>query len=161
MKIKVIQIIDALNAGGAEILAINIANNLNDDKFESFLCTSRKKGEIYDKLDEKVKTIALERKAVIDLKENYRFYKFLKKNNINIIHAHSTSIFFSCMIKIMRPSIKVIWHDHNGDREQLKIRKKSFLKLASFFFRFYHYSKRQINFMVKKNTVLQKSFDIR
>ena len=41
--IKVVQIIDRLEAGGAEKIAISIANELAKQDFKSYVCTTRSK----------------------------------------------------------------------------------------------------------------------
>ena len=40
----VIQIIDSLNVGGAEVLAVNISNALVARNFNSHICTTREEG---------------------------------------------------------------------------------------------------------------------
>ena len=40
----VIQVIDSLDAGGAEVLAVNIANALSETGMNSHLCVTRKEG---------------------------------------------------------------------------------------------------------------------
>jgi len=48
------------------------------------------------------------------------------------VHAHSTSIFFSTLLKIyLGKNLTLIWHDHYGKSEFLEKRSKTFLRLFS------------------------------
>ena len=49
--LKVIQIIDSLNVGGAEVIAVNIANGLSKEGVESHICTTRKEGLLKSNID--------------------------------------------------------------------------------------------------------------
>ena len=60
--------------------------------------------------------------------------KYLKHNNITIIHSHSSSYFFAFSLKLIYPKINIIWHDHYGKSEELEKRKVYPLKIISFFF---------------------------
>ena len=51
-----------------------------------------------------------------------------------IIHAHSTSWFFSVLIKLTVPGLKMVWHDHYGDSELVSERKEPVLRLFSGYF---------------------------
>ena len=133
IKTGVIQIIDSLNTGGAEVLAVNIANGLYEKGINSHLCTTRKEGLLLSNIDESVGYLFLNKKKVFDLKAIIKFKNYVTKNNINIIHAHSTSVFFAFFIKIISPGIKIIWHDHYGKSEELNKRKIFPLNFISFF----------------------------
>ena len=119
-KIKVLQIIDSLNVGGAEVLAVNIANSFIDFGIESHICSTRKKGFLLDKINEKVNYIFLNKRNTLDIKALFKNKKYIKKNKINIIHAHSTSLFFSCCLKLLCPKLKLFWHNHTGANCKLR-----------------------------------------
>ena len=133
-KLGVIQIIDSLDAGGAEVLAVNIANALSDKGINSHLCSTRKEGVLKNNVNKKTGYLFLNRKKSFDISAIIRFNKYLKKNNIGLIHAHSTSSFFAFCIKLIFPKVKIIWHDHYGKSQELKNRKTTLLKLITFFF---------------------------
>jgi glycosyltransferase involved in cell wall biosynthesis len=129
----VIQIIDSLNTGGAEVLAVNIANGLYEKGINSHLCTTRKEGLLLRNIGESVGYLFLNKKKVFDIKAIIRFKKYLKINNINIIHAHSTSVFFAFCLKLTDPRLKIIWHDHYGKSEELNDRRIFPVNVISFF----------------------------
>ncbi|WP_347175234.1 glycosyltransferase [Polaribacter uvawellassae] len=133
-KLGVIQIIDSLNVGGAEVLAVNIANGLFDQNINSHLCTTRSEGVLKENLNPNVGYVFLNRKKIIDFKAIIKLSKYIKKNNIKIVHAHSTSSFIAVCVKILNPKIKVVWHDHYGKSEFLNNRKVFYLKVFSYFF---------------------------
>ena len=53
-KIGVIQVIDSLDAGGAEVLAVNIANALLEKGMNSHLCVTRKEGVLKTNIDKNI-----------------------------------------------------------------------------------------------------------
>jgi len=131
---RIIQIIDSLEAGGAERMAINYANALANTVCFSGLVTTRIQGPLLHQLSEKVSYLYLNKKGTIDLKAVYRLRKFVVENKVEIIHAHSTSFFLAFLIKISLPSIKLIWHDHYGSSEFLSKRPSLALRIALPFF---------------------------
>jgi glycosyltransferase involved in cell wall biosynthesis len=133
-KLGVIQIIDSLNVGGAEVLAINIANGLSEQKIESHLCATREEGVLKENLHIDVGYIFLNKKNIIDFKAIIKIHKYVRKHRISIIHAHSTSSFIAVCVKIINPKIKIVWHDHFGESEFLKNRSVYSLKILSYFF---------------------------
>ncbi|MEI6864490.1 glycosyltransferase [Flavicella sp.] len=133
-KIKVIQLIDSLAIGGAEVLAVNSCNLFNKfDKIESFLCVTRKEGPLLDKVDTN-KYIFLNRSSRLDIKAVWKLVKFIKKHDIQIIHAHSTSFFVAFCVKIILFRVKIVWHDHFGNSEYLEKRNVNPLNFISLFF---------------------------
>ncbi|MBN2868120.1 MAG: glycosyltransferase, partial [Flavobacteriaceae bacterium] len=58
----------------------------------------------------------------------------VKQEQIDIIHAHSSSYFTATLVKLLYPKVKIIWHDHYGNSEFLHQRPKQVLKLCSYFF---------------------------
>jgi glycosyltransferase involved in cell wall biosynthesis len=130
----VIQIIDSLNAGGAEVLAVNIANALSRSDYNSHICTTREEGVLKENVKSEVGYLFLEKKKVFDFKSINKIRIYIIRNNISIIHAHSTSYFFAFLVKLILPRVKLIWHDHYGKSQDLHLRKLFPLKICSFFF---------------------------
>jgi glycosyltransferase involved in cell wall biosynthesis len=132
--LKILQLIDSLNPGGAEMMAVNIANELAKEGFSSYICATRKEGNLKSKIASNVGYLFLNKKKVIDLKAIFKLRSFIKKQQITVIHAHSSSYFMGFIIKLSNPKLKLIWHDHFGMSETLHIRKKFPLVLISNFF---------------------------
>ncbi|TBN03615.1 glycosyltransferase [Hyunsoonleella flava] len=131
---RILQLIDTMEAGGAERIAVNFANALVGAVDASFLCTTRKEGPLRQSLSIEVGYLFLKRKSTLDLKAIKRLNKFIRNNGITHVHAHATSFFIATVAKISRPKLKVIWHDHYGQSEFLDSRPKTVLKLCSKYF---------------------------
>ncbi|MEO2070485.1 MAG: glycosyltransferase [Zunongwangia sp.] len=120
---RVLQIIDSLDAGGAERMAINFHNHLNElNEFESFLISTRKKGQLLSVIRFPDKYYFLNRTKKGLFYSLLGLNKFLEEKNIQIIHVHGTSIFFVGLLKILKRSerTRIIWHDHNGNSPNIK-----------------------------------------
>jgi len=113
---RILQIIDSLEVGGAERMAVNYANSLSKQIEFSGLAVSRKEGNLKSHLEKKVPYLFLNRKKIFDLQALFLLKKFCKENKVDFIHAHGTSFFIAFLLKIIHPTIKVIWHEHAGAR---------------------------------------------
>ncbi len=123
MGYKVLNIVDSLIAAGAERMAVNIANGLQSEELESFLCATHSGGPLEKFFLKKENFVILNKKSALDISAFFRLLKFIKSNNINVIHAHSSSIYWSLLLKIMRPKLILVWHDHFGYSDFLDKRK--------------------------------------
>ncbi len=130
---RVLQLIDSLEAGGAERIAVSCANMLSAIT-KSYLCSTRAEGALLKTVDKKVSYLFLNKKTTIDIFAIWKLKKFIKNNKISIIHAHSSSYFLAVCVKLIHPKLKIIWHNHYGNSEQLSFFQLAILKLASYFF---------------------------
>ncbi|NER12165.1 glycosyltransferase [Leptobacterium flavescens] len=128
---KVIQIIDSLEAGGAERMALNTANLLAENGIDSYLCATRKEGSLKNLISDKTAYLFLDKKRTLDLSAIFRLKHYIKSNNIGIIHAHSSSFFIAGMVKMIYPKVRVVWHNHYGNSEHLSGGKYRLLKYIS------------------------------
>lgn len=167
-KLKVIQIIDSLNPGGAEMMAVNIANGLVENGIKSFLCATRLEGDLKTKVNDQVGYLFLNKKSSLDMNAFIKLRKFIKRNQIAVIHAHSSSYFIATIIKVVSPNVKLVWHNHYGNIINSPIIKISVLKIASFYFNHVISVNRildkwsQVNLKTNKNSYLANfaSFDL-
>ncbi len=132
--LKVLQLIDSLDAGGAERVAVNIANELALKGHASHLCVTRREGLLKSQINSRVFYHFLDKKGTIDLKAIKNLSQLVQDYNIGIIHAHSTSFFLASLMKIRNPKLKIVWHDHYGNAEALNQRSSLMLKICSRFF---------------------------
>ena len=119
---RVLQVIDSLQVGGAERMAVNYANGLVGRIDGSYLCATREEGDLKSEILEKVEYLFLNRRSTLDFKAIRRLLKFIEHNKITIIHAHGSSWFISAFAKMLSPGIKLVWHDHYGGSELLQTR---------------------------------------
>ncbi|WP_442844678.1 glycosyltransferase [Leeuwenhoekiella sp. H156] len=126
---RILQLIDSLEIGGAERMAVNYANALQRRIAVSALCVTRKEGDLKALIDPEVQYLYLERMRTLDILAVLRLKRFIQKHRIEIVQAHGSSIFIGVLVKIMTPGLKLIWHDHYGKSEFLAARKATGLKL--------------------------------
>lgn len=131
---RILQIIDTFQAGGAERMAVNYANALVPHVAFSGIVATRTEGSLGSQINEKVKQLCLHKKNSLDIRAIFVLYNFVRQNKVEVIHAHSTSFFTALLLKMCRPSLRMIWHDHYGDSEFLEKRPHLFLKIAMQFF---------------------------
>lgn len=131
--IRIIQLIDSLEPGGAERIAVTIANELVDNVAFSGLVVTRLEGSLKNTINENVRYAFVNKKKAIDFSALLCLRDFVKTNKVNIIHAHGSSYFFAILLKLTMPSVQIFWHDHFGNR--VKSQKGYFLlRLFSVFF---------------------------
>jgi glycosyltransferase involved in cell wall biosynthesis len=112
---KVLQIVDTLNLGGAERMSVNICNALSQDNNEVVLCSSWEGGALRDYLNPEVKYYSLGKKSFMDVFAFSRFIRILKKEKPQLVHAHSSSIIWAVFSKLLvGNSFKLLFHDHYG-----------------------------------------------
>jgi len=131
---RILQLIDSLEAGGAERMAVNYANALSESIAFSSLVTTRKEGELKNQVAKKVSYLFLDKKRALDIKAILRLRKHIINNQVQIIQAHSSSFFLAVLVKLSLSGVKIIWHDHYGNRIHERRKKHYILFLASFFF---------------------------
>lgn len=97
-------------------MAVNLTNGLVDKIDFSGIVVTRKEGNLKRQLHINSHYLFLNKKSRIDFKAVFIFRKFLKENKITHIQAHSSSWFFAVLTFFVIPSVKIIWHDHFGNR---------------------------------------------
>lgn len=132
---RILQIIDSLEIGGAEKMAINYANALSERIDFSGLVATRAEGKLKSQLSNSVSYLFLNKKATIDFGAVFRLKKYCKENKVEFLQPHSSSYFTALLVKLIYPKVAIIWHDHNGLSEFISSEKSFVLKIASFFFK--------------------------
>lgn len=132
---RIIQLIDSLEVGGAERMAVSYANALSDTIEFSGLVATRKEGFLLQQINPNVLYLFLNKKRQLDFAALFRLRSFVLKNKVTHIHAHSTSFFLAFLLKLIYPSLQIIRHDHYGDSEFLATRPHFVLKKTTSFFK--------------------------
>ena len=128
---RIVQLIDSLDAGGAERMAVNYANTLSKVIGYSALVSTRKEGALKQQLSDQVGYLFLNKQGKLGLGAVWKFRAFIKKHQINLIHAHSSSFFTAVLLKMTYPNIKIVWHDHYGNRINQQGKSIFILKVVS------------------------------
>jgi len=132
---RIVQIIDSLETGGAERMAVNYANALSKRIEFSGLVPTRAEGSLKSQVEPTVNYFFLKKRYTLDFGAVKRMLKYCRDNRIDYIHAHSTSYFLAIIVKFFCPKIRIIWHDHNGNSEFLEVREAVPLNVASILFK--------------------------
>lgn len=148
---RIVQIIDSLNAGGAERMAVNYANALSKKVEFSGLIATRSEGGLKKQIDSEVCYLFLKKKKSIDYRAVFRLRKYIVQNRVEIIHAHSSSFFIAVLVKLTLPGVKIVWHDHYGSRTKEFKKENRVLILLSVFFSSIFVVNRQLEDWNKKN----------
>ncbi|MGB0776455.1 MAG: glycosyltransferase [Flavobacteriaceae bacterium] len=131
MKLNICHIIDSLNVGGLEVLAVNIYNSDYPKNHVPYLIVTREEGDLKKRIKDLSRYSFINRNGLLDIKAIIRALRFVDKNNINILHAHGTSYFFGSILKLLRPKLKLIWHDHYGNSEFIDDRNYFIISICS------------------------------
>lgn len=111
---EILQLIDSLNSGGAESVAINLSNALSKRGHQVSLCTTREGGPLLSNLSPAVDYLCLNKQTFFDIIAFHRLIRLLKDKEPQIIHAHSSSIIWALFAKLFIKKLKVVWHVHSG-----------------------------------------------
>ena len=112
--IGVLQLVDTLDGGGMERVCVAVANSLPRDRFRSFLCTSRRDGPLVGRISPDVGRLTLARKNRFDLSAIRRLIRFVRDEDVRIIHAHGPSVFLALVVAGFSSRARVVWHVHAG-----------------------------------------------
>lgn len=113
-RIGILHLVDTLEPGGTERVAVNLVNHLSRERFRAFLATTRREGTLASEVLPDVGRLALNRSRTLDLGALRRLIRFVRENEISIVHAHSSSLFLAALV----PGVRIVWHDHFGRREE-------------------------------------------
>jgi len=122
--IRIMQLVDSLDAGGTERVAVNLANALALQGFDSYLCVTRKAGLLKKDIAKDVKCLYLNKRSGFDVFALVRLIRAVRRNKIEVIHAHSSSVFWGWFVSFFFPKVKLVWHVHYG---ALHLSKRSIL----------------------------------
>lgn len=128
---RILQLIDSLESGGAERMTVNYANALADTLGFSALVATRKEGSLLEQIDAKVTYLFLNKKRQLDFRALWRLRSFVLQYSITHVHAHSTSFFMAFLLKLTLPSLKIIRHDHYGNASFLAQRPYKVLQFSA------------------------------
>lgn len=157
---RILQIIDSLEAGGAERMAVNYANALSERIEFSGLVATRAEGSLKEKISNTVYYYYyyyLCRKKTIDINAVLRLKRYCRQHNVNYVQAHSSSFFIAVLLKMVSPKIKIIWHNHNGASEFISKKDLYSLKMASCFFDGIIVVNDRLKIWVEKNLFCKKT----
>ncbi len=113
-RVGVMHVTDTLEIGGAERMAVSLANSLPRARFEPHVCTTRRSGPLADTIEADVAVFSLNRRRTFDVSALRRFVAYIRLHNIQVLHAHGSSVFVCALASMFRPYPRVVWHIHYG-----------------------------------------------
>lgn len=118
-------------------MSANIGAVMVEQGWESHLIVSRRSGGMESHIHPEVRLHFLNKSSFYDLGAFWRLLRLSKKLNPTVVHAHSTSIYWAIILKILTGRFFLVWHDHFGLSDQLdKYPRKEFVILAKWINRF-------------------------
>jgi glycosyltransferase involved in cell wall biosynthesis len=143
---KIAFIVDSLEMGGAERMAVSIVNSISNLSHDVSLIVMRKSGPLEKRILPKVLFLILGKKNSYDIISFFRFRRYINSGNFDIIHAHSSTVIWAILVKISGLKVKIIWHDHYGGNALDRSLIRKVVKLFS----------NQIDFIISVNLNLMK-----
>jgi glycosyltransferase involved in cell wall biosynthesis len=111
----VLQVVGSLGLGGAERVAVNLANHLPRERFVSHLCVTRTGGPLEQEIAPEVGCLRLKRRRRLeDLSAALHVRRYVRAHAIGILHAHSTSLHLASLANVLDRRSVLVWHDHYG-----------------------------------------------
>ena len=111
---KILQLIDSLAVGGAERMAVNLANLFTKKGITNLLISSRAEGPLSQLILDRQSFYCLGKKSTIDLKAFKKLLQIAKEFQPTHLHVHDSSIYWAFLLKKFLPNTKLIWHAHYG-----------------------------------------------
>ncbi|MFN3324120.1 MAG: glycosyltransferase [Bryobacteraceae bacterium] len=112
-KVRVLHLIDTLQTGGAEAVAVTLVNHLPRERFRPYLCATRAGGPLEATIAPDVPLLLLHRRYTLD-PAAIRLASFVAQHRIDIVHAHGTSLFLARLVALGPGGPVVLWHSHYG-----------------------------------------------
>ena len=115
-RLCVLTMVDALNAGGAEILAGQVARGLDPARFESLLCSTRPSppGQAAALHEAGVEVLELGRRSRGDLRSWLPLVRLLRGGRVHVLHAHKFgSNLWAALLTRIAPVPVLVAHEHS------------------------------------------------
>ncbi|GJL66939.1 MAG: glycosyl transferase [Nitrospirales bacterium] len=117
-RIHILQISDTLNAAGRQRLTVNLVNLIQNSRYRNDLCTTRGDGPLESQVRKDVGRLRLSRKHKFEFAALRRLVRYIRDNQVDILHAHAESLFIASLASLFPPYPRVIWHDNDGNHGQ-------------------------------------------
>lgn len=115
-KTNVLIVTDSFAVGGAEQVAVDVANTLDRTRHRVWFCATRGGGPMIDRLEPDVEAVVLGRRATWDLIGLARFAALVNRAKIDVIHSHGRGTMqFVALARVLGLiRARHVFHDHFG-----------------------------------------------
>jgi glycosyltransferase involved in cell wall biosynthesis len=114
--LAVAQVVDSLTAGGAERVAVDLANGLARRGLRSHVIATRAEGPLSARVSPQVSLFCARRRARFDALGALRLVRWLRSRRIRVVHTHNDGSAY--LVEILRAlglcSARHVYHDHRG-----------------------------------------------
>ena len=114
-RLAVMHLVDTLALGGAEAMAVHLANAFPPGRYQVYLCATRRGGPLQERIQSHVEYLNLGRWFRFDIAAIARLAAFVRSRRIRILHAHGTAVFAAAAASVAADA-RLVWHDHQGMR---------------------------------------------
>lgn len=116
-KLRVLHVIDSLAMGGAERMAADLVNLLDPQVVTVAIMPTRASGPLEDAVADHVPVVVLGRRYRWDLRGFRGLRRFVRENDIDLIHSHGRSSmqFVTAARRLGFIAARQVLHDHFGD----------------------------------------------
>ncbi len=114
----VAQVVNSLDLGGAERVAVSLANGLATADCRAHLLVTRRTGALQGELSPEVEFFNAERRTRLDWAALRKLGRYIDENEIQLLHAHdsATSVVLRLALLFARRRPMQIVHDHAGQK---------------------------------------------
>lgn len=125
MKYRVLHIFSSYTIGGAEKSTIFLADCLQKSGYVENILAAPRDSFLFKQAQEKnIEAVPFKVRGCFSPNIIYRLISIVKKNKINIIHAHQGKLYWTALIaKLFCPDVKVVLHRRQDTRHNFYSRK--------------------------------------
>lgn len=116
------QVIDSLATGGAERMAVTLANELSALVDDSIICATRSMGPLEGSVADEVEAVCLERAGRFGWRAARTLRARVREDRVAVLHAHGSSIYFAALAVAGPGRPVLLWHDHNSRLAERSVR---------------------------------------
>jgi glycosyltransferase involved in cell wall biosynthesis len=111
---RILQLIDTLDVGGGERMAVNLTNYFSESKIPNLLISTRMGGPLESFVKNPRDLLIFSKYSALDFVTFGKVVRKVKLFGPTVIHAHDSSIFWAVLLKFFFSNIIVVWHAHYG-----------------------------------------------
>jgi glycosyltransferase involved in cell wall biosynthesis len=114
---RILQVIDKLDIGGAEKVFVQLANEMNSSSIVTEVLLFNDAGKLMDDISQHVVVHILDRKSKLSIAKLYRAHKLCGRFDIVHVHMRHCYAYIKLAQLIFAGEYKILFHDHFGNIE--------------------------------------------
>lgn len=127
---RVLQVIDKLDTGGAEKIFVQLANSMNNSSLVIEVLLFHTSGKLTGRIDNDIKVHDLDRRNKLSIAKLYKTHRLCKRFDIVHVHMRHCYAYIKLAQLIFAGEYKIIFHDHFGN---IDVDRKVPMRLKYFF----------------------------